>query len=376
MDIPTTLRTGRSPCARLPLAVVLVSVSAFALLPVTTRAGDDLDLTPATGLDLGGQVADAATSWAAAPLLAAGTRPRPARERDFGSGPFGFFKYLLWQVSHRFPYHGTWTGRLLFQAFAAAAFRISFWPFLWRIVRRDMNLLQAGRYGPPAQNVMTLGIELVGLVFAIFLLQDNRWLYGRLPSPGKLVWNSTAMHVVAWPCLVVALVPAVFMILFVALRHDGPGGSQPPGSLRPTVHPVRNLFDLFTGGGQFVVRASQEAFREGRHWADGPIMIIPLCLFPLWPIVLFMMFFKCFALFNRPEEGAPTVLHLWPLPTAFPMLWASFIALFATMGFLVRREAEPLLGIVAGLTLFTAPWILTEGARMVFVCVLHKRTFG
>ncbi len=104
---------------------------------------------------------------------------------DTGGGLSGFLTYVLWWLYQLYPFREAWFGPATFYGCVAALFRVSWWPFLWKAVSRDMRALAAGRRAAPVQNIASCLIELAGLVLFAFCIHHR--------TVGKLETTSDAI---------------------------------------------------------------------------------------------------------------------------------------------------------------------------------------
>ncbi len=287
---------------------------------------------------------------------------------DFGSGVLGFLAYLLWHIYRFFPFRDEWFGPALFAGLATAAFRISFWPFLWRVVRHDIRTLSSGKILGAAQHLFAFLVELAGVaLFFVFLTSFGRYFQSQpltLPpgsdtTGGGLLTNSCfAFHV----GLLLALAVLLIVVSLRIQQFDG---------IRPNPYTDRRLVSLFGGGGVYFVY----------HWGNkvdvAGVLVLTFFWFVGLPLLIVVWLVKVTKAGNdRQKAKADSIWAL--LPTIPPVAAASVV----TATWLVELAPEasldnptlPELHLWILLTV-TLPWLLNEVARMVFVYIWHRRTF-
>ncbi len=276
-------------------------------------------------------------------------------------GLSGFLAYVLWHLYQVFPFRGAWFGPVLFYGGIIAAFYVGAWPLLWRAVRRDMKALAARRKAIPAQHIASVSILLIGGIFTILcmstyldVLQLRRWHWAR---------PDVEVRRIVGVAFLVSHVPAA---IFLAVMFDnlskrsvgfGSGVSEPYGD--------RRLSILFSGGGSF--------FGSAGRWITFTLYMVFFFVLVL-PIWMLRGADRGHGILPGREKTDP--VWEWPFLAALPLLFGCIYGTF----FGVMRMSEPPPGDTPPATWIVAisslPWLLTEGARMAFVYVCHRRTFG
>ncbi len=305
-----------------------------------------------------------------------GPRRPPARpeDRDFGVGPFAFLAYLLWQVYRWMPFSGTWYGETLFVVLAVTVFQVSFWPFLWKAVRRDITTLATGRVVGPAQHVLVIGILFLGLIFFLVYFGPDGFLFGdgrlvevpRLaPGSRRLVLASLlVVHLTAVCLLAAPIYFLCFKMRSIPLSEAWPFRS-------------RNLVSLYSGGGVFV---SKRLWRNAEaEQLLSTLFGTTLCFFTGWPFVFLLLFARSLLWVNRKAKGERDTAWFWPLPASFYFyLFSVGIVILAVIGLAVPPppNGRGIMEMRVPFVIIVLPWFLAEGARMTFVYIQHKQVFG
>lgn len=242
---------------------------------------------------------------------------------DTGPGLSGFLAHYLWRLYVYFPSTGEWDWAFLLLGLAVSV-QVLVLPRLWRGVQKDMEYLQKTRVGEDTGADRGMAATLLGLACLFFSLWFFRTPAGRtflhqrylhLPGSSGTVAVTDVSRLLFWVSLVGSLVMAVLQssIDEVHLKQSG-------GLLETRPYQRRDLLSLYFGGGVFVYR------RNGKMQIDK--VVSPLAIY------LVTNFF------------AHVVYWYWSIASEF--LFASFV--------------------------LTA--LLIECCRVLFVFILHKRTFG
>lgn len=237
-----------------------------------------------------------------------------------GSDVSGFIAQGLWRLYQHFPSSGRYDWLILFTCltFSIRLFLLS---YLWKAVKMDMEILAHTTAGEEEKRIMLLGSRFASVTFLGFWL----WFFTTPSGEGLLtgrcmlgideITETYSANLEGFAILVIAALLATTMRLGFRMMDRAAGGSE-KGS-QP--YPTRGFLNLYAGGGRFRDESgSLPSFRT---------LFSPLvCELLIWISLL--------------SYG-----H-WPVPLVILVL--SFVS-----------------GAVA-----------VEGCRLLFVAVLHKRTFG
>ena len=233
---------------------------------------------------------------------------------DTGGGLSGFIASLIWHGYRHFPSQGRWDWLLLF--FALAGFGIAlFWPYLWKAISADMEVLKARKNDVSGQQVVLFFWSQLWqwlLIWFFYTDAGKTLLAGR---PGSL---SEVSRTLFWISLGVNLVVIIGLGTLGTSLEDRIK-SMAAGFPMP-LHD-RSLLHLYAGGGIFYSREK-----------DGTTKLEPAgMMIILLPVIGFL-----------------THVFYW--------YWsAASIVLMHTI---------------------TCTVVLNEIVRMTFVYILHRRTFG
>ena len=237
---------------------------------------------------------------------------------DTGGGLSGFIASLIWHVYRFFPSSSRWDWLLLFFALTLLGCAL-FWPYLWKTVSADMQLLAKGEHDGSNQELVLFLWGQVWLWILVWffytdagqtLLSGRRWFDSGAPSE--------VSRILFWFSLVINFLVMVGLIS-LGVRLDDRSQRLANGTTRPFAE--RSILNLYCGGGAFFFLAD-DGTKE--NWPVG----IVIALFPLINFILHICYWY------------------WS---------AASILLMDTM---------------------LCTILLNELVRMTFVYILHKRTFG
>ncbi len=287
-----------------------------------------------------------------------------SRPPDFGEGVFGFLAFLMWHAYRCFPLPESPLKVYVFLVTLAVVVRISFWPFLWKAVRRDMRVLKSGRIAGPLQNTLSFGFEMISL--GIFLachwaleralgLSTSPFLPHLEISPG-IAWNLV---------VVLASLHVSLVVLVVVLAVAGHAKGRWLETDRSQPYRTRSMASLYAGGGMFLTISAK---RKSEVSMTLVFLGISCFFVGLFPLLLFTMLVGCFFGTRSAKSMERARCWEWPLAASLPLWWCTLMLVLET-----KTDWSTMLYVFPAVAW---PWALTEAARMVFVYILHKRTFG
>ena len=241
---------------------------------------------------------------------------------DTGGGLSGFLAYALWHVYRYFPFSGTWDWLLLVFALAGLV-RVLFLPYLWKGVRADMKIFSEGRVlsgsEDSRQDVWPVLWDMACMWLLVWFFHTpagRTFLEGRAwlsaAPPSEVDRGLVWLSITAHAALTVSF-GGIGSAIEGKYKSLAPGRSQP--------YPDRSLLSLFCGGGAIVKRMQ-----------DGSL----------------------------------------PVSAVFPPTWFDVLLIFLAHLCYWYWSIVSLCVMLS----FTVAGLLTEAARMCFVYVLHKKTFG
>ena len=239
---------------------------------------------------------------------------------ETGGGLSGFLGHLLWKFYQYFPSSGHWDWLLLILLLGVLV-RVLYLPWLWKSVEADMTLLKTGKVG------VSTGTEwpiLWDTAYALFLAwffwttAGQTFVSGRSGSPDAVARRLFWLTLIACVALVVILISTFETRVNKRNKAIAPKKSEP--------YPDRDLMSLYGGGGVFFIYE----IVDGKLTKNAIIQIA--------------------ASLMCKETVAFILVHL------FYWYWS----VVSVTIFLV----------------FVVTGALTEMVRMLFVYILHKRTFG
>ena len=237
---------------------------------------------------------------------------------DTGGGLSGFIASIIWQVYRYFPSSGRWDWLLLFFALALLGVAL-FWPYLWKAVAKDMQVLEDNEiYSSIQETVLLVWGQVWQWLLIMFFYSDA----GRALLEGRQWFGSGSLSEVSrtlfWITLGVDVVMEIVLLALVGLAAEQ---TDALATGTPMPFRERNIANLFCGGGTFYF-----------YQEDGSLEV----------------------------SGTGVMIALYPmvgfLGLIFYWYWsAASILLMHTMSLAI---------------------ILNEVVRMTFVYIHHKRTFG
>jgi len=247
---------------------------------------------------------------------------------DTGPGLSGFLAHYLWLVYAHFPSTGRWDWLLLFLALGAAVHSATL-HYLWKAVEANMAALREGKTGyVPRGSYWALLFCVASLGFFLWFFDTpaGRTFLDRRQLFGIMLKTDTRGLSDFSPILNLFVVGAGLSIVSFFLWLDWEERAKATGATKTQSFPTRDFFSLYDGGGVFV----------------------------------------CFK--------TPSLELQYRVP--FPFLhFAGGLEITFWLIFVVARQdwqATPL--ILLDCFLFFA--LITEIFRILFVYILHKRTFG
>ena len=242
---------------------------------------------------------------------------------ETGGGLSGFLARGLWMLYQRVPSEGEADWLILFIALALITYVLHM-PHLWRSVKKDMNVLAEGLVVDESQSMKRIWVNLMAFLSLFFLLwffhtdAGSAFLEGRHDVFGNQLTGSkggfvSGSFLAALLLTVVLPATALKVVDFIE--------SRPPG---PQTRPFsdRRLSHLFAGGGDFVYKVGQSEKTDDRMGMIAPIALA-------FVIALLCLIYK--------KWSAASIWLMW---------------------------------------CFMLVSLLEDVCRMVFVFILHKRTFG
>lgn len=245
-------------------------------------------------------------------------RPIP----DTGSGLSGFLAHGRWQVYAHFPSPGGRDWLLLFLTLSTLV-HVVFLPYLWRHVSRDMVRLREGKEGFPAGTMWIMYWGIFWLCYFLWFFQtlagrtflekrDLGWIPGLTRTPLTKPYLMLQLYAV--------LPLVVLFVSFACLESRLIRRDRVAGITRSRPAARRDLVSLYAGGGTFV------------HWVEGvPRVSLARCAFSKATLMVILC-------------------HV------FYWFWSS-ASLVLMYCFLLAAA-------------------VSEMFRILFVYILHKRTFG
>ena len=236
---------------------------------------------------------------------------------ETGGGLSGFLGHLLWKFYQYFPSSGHWDWLLLIVLLGVLV-RLLYLPWLWKNVEADMTLLKTGKVGDSS------GLNPIGwdMAYAFFLI----WFFWTTAGQTFVSGRSGSPDAVArwlfWLTLIACF--ALTVILLNVGRVNERNKAMAP--TKPEPYPDRSLMSLYGGGGVFFV----PEVVNGKVTENGKIASFA-CPVPMEAVAFF-----------------------------FAHLFYWYWSVVSVTIFLV----------------FVVTGALTEMVRMLFVYILHKRTFG
>ena len=250
------------------------------------------------------------------PTTTAPSFPAPDGQEvpDTGGGLSGFLASGLWRVYRHFPSAGRWDWLFLFVMLVPAV-HLLFLPLLWKAVRADMQILAQGSCDTPNQDAWTATAAMISMWWLVWFFQTAA---GRTFLTGRPCFQWSPLEVsrnLFWLSLAFH-VGANMVTAVVCGKIDERNKAASPPASKP--YRDRTLSNLFAGGGIFVIGRDKYATQGG-----GQVILPGVTIF---------------------------LAHLfyWYWSTASLILMA--VCMLAVL--------------------------VNEAIRMVFVYILHKRTFG
>ena len=240
-----------------------------------------------------------------------------------GGGLSGFLARGLWMLYQRFPSEGEADWLILFIALALLTY-VLYAPYMWRSVKKDMVVLEEGLVSEKSasrQGIALIRMASLSLCFLLWFFHTDAgsaFLQGRYDVFGNHLPQLDGSFV-TWSFSAALLLEVV--LIAIALKVDS--CIEPPPGRQTRPFPDRRLSYLFAGGGIFAVKPER-----GIERTDISIGLIA-------PIILaFVIAFLCI------------IYKKWSAASIW-LMWC-----------------------------FMLVSLLVDVCRMVFVFILHKRTFG
>ena len=237
---------------------------------------------------------------------------------ETGGGLSGFLGHLLWKFYQYFPSSGHWDWLLLIVLLGVLV-RLLYLPWLWKNVEADMTLLKTGKVGDSS------GLNPIGwdMAYAFFLI----WFFWTTAGQTFVSGRSGSPDAVAQWLFWLTLVACVAIIVIVV--RVGGWVNKRNEAIAPTKsepYPDRDLMSLYGGGGVFF----------GYEIVDEKV---------------------------TKNEIINPYLSLVAMEAAFFIFAHVFYWYWSVVS-------------VTIFLVFVVTGALTEMVRMLFVYILHKRTFG
>lgn len=241
---------------------------------------------------------------------------------ETGGGLSGFLANALWHLYRYFPSSGRWDWLLLFFLMALLS-HVLFLPHLWRSIKVEMAYLKA-------QQTTKMEGDQVNFYLLFQLLSTSSMLFGAwhlytdagrtLLEGRKLFWMVDLSGVnmgLFWSSLGICIAVASLLLTLSVIIDRRKAAISPPG---PQASADRSPMNLYGGGGIFVYARNGDTFIEtgcGVIWPEACLLVLLHIFYWRWSVASLMLFL-----------------------------------------------------------MFLGTGLLVEVIRMMFVYVLHKRTFG
>ena len=246
---------------------------------------------------------------------------------ETGGGLSGFLAHLLWKFYQYFPSSGNWDWLLLIVLLGVLV-RVLYLPWLWKNVEADMILLKTGKREGANGTVWPFFWDTASAFFLAwffwttagqtFVSTGQEFVSGRSGSPDAVAQG------LFWLTLIASFV--LFMILVCGLeeRVDKRNKAMAPTKSEP--YTDRDFLSLYGGGGVFCV----PEVVDGKKTKNATVL----------------------------SGGGLVAMEALVFFFAHVFYW--YWSVVSVTIFLV----------------FIVTGVLTEMVRMLFVYILHKRTFG